>query len=213
MVAAIFLLLILISSLLRKWESPMKKPFCMTAGVIFLLLVESGTAWILDSVALVYGSTPALDKLRFPLVKKASGCIIKVRGFGDFEVYANGHPLAFSLGKTKEIFAYLVDRKGTKVNGNKICAVVYENAGNETANKSSLRNCVADIKNTLHSVNDGIALCKKVREIRPHTAIVLTTSYDEHVLQALQSYIPLAGYLSMPTPQAAVRELIAHHFA
>lgn len=60
---------------------------------------------------------------------------------------------------------------------------------------------------------DGIALCKKVREIRPHTAIVLTTPYDEHVLQALQSYIPVAGYLSMPTSQAAVRELIAHHFA
>lgn len=46
----------------------MKKPFCMTAGVIFLLLVESGTAWILDSVALVYGSTPALDKLRHGLI-------------------------------------------------------------------------------------------------------------------------------------------------
>lgn len=58
---------------------------------------------------------------------------------------------------------------------------------------------------------DGITLCKKVREIRPDTAIVLTTPYDEHVLQALQSYIPIAGYLSMPTSEAAVRELIAHH--
>lgn len=68
MVAAVFLLLILLSSLLRKWESSVKKPFCMTAGVLFLLLVESGTAWILDSVALVYGSTPALDMVRHGLI-------------------------------------------------------------------------------------------------------------------------------------------------
>lgn len=58
---------------------------------------------------------------------------------------------------------------------------------------------------------DGIALCKKVREVRPDTAIVLTTPYDEHVLQALQSYIPVTGYLSMPTSETAVRELIAHY--
>lgn len=60
---------------------------------------------------------------------------------------------------------------------------------------------------------DGISLCKKVREVRPDTAIVLTTPYDEHVLQALQSYIPVAGYLSMPTSEAAVREMIAHYIA
>lgn len=57
---------------------------------------------------------------------------------------------------------------------------------------------------------DGISFCKKVREIKPNTAIVLTTSYDEHVLQALQSYVPVAGYLSMPTSQEAVQQLIAH---
>lgn len=60
---------------------------------------------------------------------------------------------------------------------------------------------------------DGIALCRKVREIRPNTAIVLTSAYDEHVLQALQSYVPIAGYLPMPTSETAVRELIAHLFA
>lgn len=57
---------------------------------------------------------------------------------------------------------------------------------------------------------DGITLCRKVRAVKPDTAIVLTTPYEEHVLQALQSYIPIAGYLSIPTSQAAVRELIAH---
>lgn len=60
---------------------------------------------------------------------------------------------------------------------------------------------------------DGITLCKKAREIRPDIAIVLTTPYDEHVLQALQSYVPVSGYLSMPTSRDAVSELIAHLIA
>lgn len=120
----------------------------------------------------------ALDNLRFPLVKEDSGCIIKVRCFGDFEVYANGRPLAFSLGKTKEIFAYLVDRKGAKVNGNKICAVIYENAGNETANKSSLRNCVADIKNTLHSVNADAVFLKGWDSYAIDTSLIECDYYD-----------------------------------
>lgn len=60
---------------------------------------------------------------------------------------------------------------------------------------------------------DGITFCKKVQEAKPDTAIVLTTSYDEHVLQALQSYIPIAGYLPMPTSEEAVRELLVHRIS
>lgn len=93
-----------------------------------------------------------LDNLRYPLIKQEKNKKLIVKCFGDFEVYAKGKLLNFSRAKSKEVFAYLVDRKGSKVNGNKICAVVYEDAGNETSNKSSLRNCIADIKETLHSV-------------------------------------------------------------
>lgn len=93
-----------------------------------------------------------LENLRFPLVKKESQKKIRVKCFGDFEVYAGNTLINFSRAKSKEVFAYLVDRKGSKVNGNKICAVIYENAGNETSNKSSLRSCIADIKETLRAV-------------------------------------------------------------
>ncbi|MCQ2355388.1 MAG: response regulator, partial [Clostridia bacterium] len=61
-----------------------------------------------------------LDNLRFPLVKKETEKKIRVKCFGDFEVYVGEKLLNFSRVKSKEVFAYLVDRKGSKVNGNKI---------------------------------------------------------------------------------------------
>lgn len=68
LVAVFFLLMILISSLFRKWESSLKKPFYMTTGILILLLLESGISWILDGVAIVNGSTYLLDAIRYILI-------------------------------------------------------------------------------------------------------------------------------------------------
>lgn len=68
MTAAIFLVVILISSLLRKKETPSKRPFCIMTAVLIALLTESGIAWALDGVALSYGSSPTLDAVRHGLI-------------------------------------------------------------------------------------------------------------------------------------------------
>ena len=64
-----------------------------------------------------------LDNLRFPLVKKETEKKIRVKCFGDFEVYVGEKLLNFSRVKSKEVFAYLIDRKGSKVNGNMCCCL------------------------------------------------------------------------------------------
>ena len=100
-----------------------------------------------------------LDNLRFPLVRQECTKKLRVKCFGDFEVYAGGELLNFSRAKSKEVFAYLVDRKGSKVNGSKLCAVVYEDSDNEASSKSSLRLCIADIRETLRAVGaEGVFL-------------------------------------------------------
>lgn len=120
----------------------------------------------------------AIENLRYPLIKKSTNKLIKVKCFGDFEVYANNKPLDFSHNKTKEIFAYLIDRKGAKVNGNNICATIYENSQNETANKSSLRNSVADIKSTLRSVNASEVFIKGWDSYAIDTSLIECDYYD-----------------------------------
>lgn len=120
----------------------------------------------------------ALDNLRFPLIKKDEQKPITVRCFGDFEVYAGNRPLNFSLGKSKEIFAYLVDRKGAAVNGNKICAAVYENDNNPVANKSGLRNCVADIKAALHAAQADAVFIKGWDSYAIDTSLISCDYYN-----------------------------------
>lgn len=55
---------------------------------------------------------------------------------------------------------------------------------------------------------DGLLLARRAQERKPEIGIVLTTQYEEHVLQALQMCVHLQGYLSMPTSKEAVRKLL-----
>ena len=53
-----------------------------------------------------------LDELRFP-VSDSARKRVRIRAFGNFEIYADGKPIKFQYTKTKELIAYLVDRTGT----------------------------------------------------------------------------------------------------
>lgn len=55
---------------------------------------------------------------------------------------------------------------------------------------------------------DGLLLSRRIQEYRPDVSIVLVTEQEEYVLQALQMYIHLRGYLSMPTSVEAVKMLL-----
>ena len=69
---------------------------------------------------------------------------LQVKCFGNFEVFHNGEIVKFSYKKSKEVFAYLVDREGSSVNINELNAAMWEED-----HKSYLRNLIADIQQTL----------------------------------------------------------------
>ena len=72
---------------------------------------------------------------------------LQVKCFGNFEVFSLGTPLNFRYAKTKELFAYLVDREGAAVNVNELNAVLWDED-----HKSYLRNLIADLKAALKAV-------------------------------------------------------------
>ena len=78
--------------------------------------------------------------------------LLEVNCFGNFEVYANGEKLMFKRLKTKELFAFLVDRKGAGMTAKQICAVLFPDDTDDTKNAAYLRQLVLDLKNTLKSV-------------------------------------------------------------
>lgn len=100
-----------------------------------------------------------LDGLRYPVEVTATKKL-QVKCFGNFEVFVKGKPLKFKYAKSKELFAYLIDREGAAVNINELNAVLWENEGH----KSYCRNLIADIKETLKSVNASDVFIKRRNE-------------------------------------------------
>lgn len=88
-----------------------------------------------------------LEELRLPPV--SSGRRVRVQTFGNFEIFVDGSPLHFKLSKTKELLAYLVDRRGAAVNTGELCAVLWEQKPDSLSVRSHLRTLVSDLNRAL----------------------------------------------------------------
>jgi two-component SAPR family response regulator len=84
-----------------------------------------------------------LEGLRYNIEIKPTKNL-QVKCFGNFEVFKDGTPLKFHRQKSKELFAYLVDREGSSANINELNAILWEED-----HKSYLRNLIADLQDTL----------------------------------------------------------------
>ena len=78
--------------------------------------------------------------------------LLEVICFGNFEVYVKGEVLSFKRSRTKELFAFLVDRKGSGMTARQICAVLFPDDSDDSKNVAYLRQLVLDLKNTLKTV-------------------------------------------------------------
>lgn len=94
-----------------------------------------------------------------------------VECFGNFEVYADGKPLVFKRKKSKELLAYLIDRKGATVSVGQIAAALWE----DDLDEKNARNYVyqvlhhlkvvlkeADFQEVLITRADGYAVDKSM---------------------------------------------------
>jgi len=94
----------------------------------------------------------ALENLRCPIQIK-SDKRVRVQTFGNFEVFVDGNPVSFTRSKTKELFAYLVSRKGALCSNNEIIAEIWEEKDDSSALQSHFRHLVADLIKTFQSLN------------------------------------------------------------
>ena len=78
--------------------------------------------------------------------------LLKVKCFGNFELFAKDEKLVFKRAKTKELFAFLIDRKGAGMTAKEICAVLFPEDMDDDKNSAYLRQLVLDLKSTLKAV-------------------------------------------------------------
>ena len=96
-----------------------------------------------------------LCDLRRPIPKRRR---MRVQTFGNFEAYIDGMPIAFKYSKTKELLAYLVDRKGALCTSGELQAVIFEDDSGHESYMKSLRR---DLLETLEAAGCGNVIAQQ----------------------------------------------------
>ena len=77
---------------------------------------------------------------------------LKIQCFGTFEVFWQNQPLAFARKQTKELLAYLVDRRGALCSSDDIIAALWEDSLDFRNAKHRVWNLTSDLRTTLKTI-------------------------------------------------------------
>lgn len=102
-----------------------------------------------------------LGNLRFP-PEAAARHGLAIHCFGTFEAFADGEPLRFERAKSKELLAYLVDRRGALASLREIEATLWEDStAGAGVSPSYVRVLVNDLRRALEGCGYGDALVRR----------------------------------------------------
>lgn len=113
-----------------------------------------------------------IEGLRFPIQMASNGKLF-IKCFGNFELIYRDEPVKFAYSKSKELFAYLVDREGAAINVNELNAVLWEED-----HKSYLRNLISDIQKTFKELGIEDVFIKRHNECFINTNNVYCDAYE-----------------------------------
>ena len=115
-----------------------------------------------------------MENLRFPMPKPINkDKKLSVSCFGYFDVSANGARLNFKRDKSKELLAFLIDRRGAVCTPREICAALWEEDKFDY-----LRQLTKDLRETLRSVGAEDVFVAHFKEYRIVPALIDCDYYD-----------------------------------
>lgn len=116
--------------------------------------------------------------------------LMRVQTFGGFNVYVNNQMLKFGRSKAKELLAVLVDHRGGDVTTREACAVLWEDAPYNTAQKNYFHQVLRDLRNTLQNASVEQILIRSRNSLAIDTSCLDCDSYRflEGDPQAINSY-------------------------
>ncbi len=101
-----------------------------------------------------------LRNLRYPPQCEGKAQL-RVQAFGNFEVFYQGQPVHFSRSRTKELFAYLIDRRGAGSTMGELISILWEGRLDTPSVRSQLRSLITDLRTTLHQLGQDEIIIKK----------------------------------------------------
>ena len=114
-----------------------------------------------------------LENLRYSMPKPPSEKKICANCFGYFDVTLNGEPLRFRREKTKELFAFLIDKRGATCTPREICAALWEEE-----KPDYLRQLTKDLRETLKAVGAQDVFISRFKEYRIVPELIECDFYD-----------------------------------
>ena len=113
-----------------------------------------------------------LEDLRHPITMLPN-TLLRIRCFGNFEVFsADGEPVKFSRTKAKELFAYLVYRKGSSCTTRELAAVLFEDTEYSTKQMLYLQKIISSMMQTLRQHNAANVMHKTYNAIALNDEVV-----------------------------------------
>ena len=110
-----------------------------------------------------------LENLRHP-IEWTSGKRVRVQTFGNFDVFIDGAPVKFERKQSKEIFAYLIDKRGTSVTYAELASIIWEDGDYDRVRQKNLQVYVASLVKTLQSLGENDLILKGRQGILVNTA-------------------------------------------
>lgn len=98
-----------------------------------------------------------LENLRVPVLPTREN-MLTAKCFGTFDVFVNGKSLTFERSKSKELLAYLIDRRGCSVTSGELRTILWEDSGNEKSKSTYLQLLKRDLLQTLKKAGVGDVL-------------------------------------------------------
>ncbi|MBE6627670.1 MAG: response regulator [Ruminococcaceae bacterium] len=112
-----------------------------------------------------------LENLRNP-IEWSNEKRIKILTFGNFEVLVDGTPLKFDRKQSKEILAYLIDKRGTSATYSELAAMLWEDEEYDRTKQKNLQVYIASLVKSLLAVDVKDLLLKNRQGILLNTGIV-----------------------------------------
>lgn len=115
----------------------------------------TGEAFSIHASGYVYKPVTAakivneMENLRNPVKWKDTGIFVKT--FGKFELIVNGREISFGREKSKEMLAYLVDKKGENASRKEIASILFEREDYSRNTQNYLSKIIRELQNTLES--------------------------------------------------------------
>lgn len=136
----------------------------------------------------------ALEAMRMCQIDIIEGALpekrVTVQTFGNFQVFIEDKPISFSRSKSKELFAFLIDRRGAGVSTAEIASILFEDKEYNRSVKNQVQTIISQLMEGLRAYGVEDIIVRQWNSIAIDTHKIKCDYFDylEHVDSARMKY-------------------------